>query len=543
MRRFPICTTVAATLVLSGSFVVAQTPLFPRNPARVGGVRAGEQFANAQQPGTPGGPMPMPQQVPSVVVPPVRSPMGTGPMIPAPQGGSTLMPAPREVVPGVPSATAPYSGMPGGYSMTGDVYPGNGYPMGEAYPGTVGGDFQGGANTCGGPFSYLNDAPPGSGMGSCAPGSDCGPFGRPGLARFVQPGKWYSSAEYLMWWTKSNRVPPLLTTSNAADNGFLGSPSTRILLGDQSIGDLRHSGGRFNLGYWLGCEQRWGFDGTFLFLGRNSSEFATASGGDPLLARPFLNGNTNQPFSQIIAFPGQSAGSFNANYETALWGFDANLRRYLWGNPCHRLDGLIGYKYLNLNEQLTLRETVTRSPNGFPGIAPNAVSAIVTDTFHTENRFHGGQLGLIGETRRGRWYLDSTLKVALGNMNQTARINGSQVVTNTNGTTSAFSGGLLALPGANIGTFTQNKFAVVPEATMNVGYHLTPHLRVFVGYNFLYASSVLRPSDQIDTTLDTTRIPNFATTATRLGEIRPSPTLKDSTFFAQGISFGLQFKW
>ena len=105
MRRFPICTTAAATLAFSGSFVDAQTPLFPRNPAQVGGVRAGEQFVNAQQPGTPGGPTPMPLQVPSVVVPPVRSPMGsvpmnpmgTGPMNPAPQGGSTLMPAPREV--------------------------------------------------------------------------------------------------------------------------------------------------------------------------------------------------------------------------------------------------------------------------------------------------------------------------------------------------------------------------------------------------------------------------------------------------------------
>ena len=72
-----------------------------------------------------------------------------------------------------------------------------------------------------------------------------------------------------------------------------------------------------------------------------------------------------------------------------------------------------------------------------------------------------------------------------------------------------FAGGLLALPGANIGRYTQSKFAVVPEAGVKIGYHLTPNLRLAVGYNFLYLSSVLRPGDQIDTGLDVTRIPNF----------------------------------
>ncbi len=128
-------------------------------------------------------------------------------------------------------------------------------------------------------------------------------------------------------------------------------------------------------------------------------------------------------------------------------------------------------------------------------------------------------------------------------MDQNVRIDGAQTVTFRNGMTQVFPGGLLALPGANIGSYSQNKFAVVPEATINLGYHLRPNLRIFVGYNFLYASSVLRPGEQIDPTIDVTRIPNFPTGATPLTIVRPFPTMRDTEFFAQGISFALQFKW
>lgn len=548
MRRFPICTAAAASLVITGSIAHAQTPLITRSPARIGGVRAADQYA--QVPGSV--PVPMPGGVqPPVAVPPVGSPMGTTPMGTTPMGTTPMGTNPMGTIqPGVtPSTGTPQNlGMP--REMQGSTVPSatapngqiiGGYPMGtEVYPGYVGGEYQGGPNTCGGPFSYLNDAP------ACGPNGMASEgllAGRPGLGRFIQPGKWYSSAEYLMWWTKSNRLPPLLTTSLPADNGILGAPSTTTIFGNDSFGDSRHSGARFNLGYWFGCDQRWALDGTFFFLARNGADFNASSNSTSLLARPFTNGNTGQQFSELVAFPGQAVGNFHADYNTAVYGADANLRRFLIGGPCNRLDALAGFKFMNLNESLTLRETVVRSPNGFAGVAPNAASAVVTDMFQTKNNFYGGQLGLVGEARRGRWYLDSTLKVALGNMSQTAIIDGSQVVTNTNGTVQTVSGGLLALPGANIGTYSQNRFAVVPEATMNLGYHITPHFRVFVGYNFLYASSVLRPGDQIDTTLDTTRIPNFGSTATPLANVRPAPTLRDTTFFAQGISFGIQFKW
>ena len=145
--------------------------------------------------------------------------------------------------------------------------------------------------------------------------------------------------------------------------------------------------------------------------------------------------------------------------------------------------------------------------------------------------------------RRGRWFTNLTTKIALGTVHQTAIIEGNQTISFDTGTTSSFPGGLLAVPG-NIGQYTQNKFAVVPQVGLNIGYHVTPNFRVFMGYNFMYLSSVLRPGNQIDTNIDVTRIPNFPVAgATTLPFVRPTVPLKDTDFFTQGLSFGMQWKW
>jgi hypothetical protein len=86
----------------------------------------------------------------------------------------------------------------------------------------------------------------------------------------------------------------------------------------------------------------------------------------------------------------------------------------------------------------------------------------------------------------------------------------------------------------------------MPEVGVNVGYQVTTHLRVFAGYNFLYLSNVIRPGDAIDPLVDAARIPNFplpGNPAPLAGITRPSPLVRTSDFWAQGISFGLQFNW
>ena len=168
--------------------------------------------------------------------------------------------------------------------------------------------------------------------------------------------------------------------------------------------------------------------------------------------------------------------------------------------------------------------------------------AVVFDSFETRNQFYGGQVGARAEYRRGPWFLDLRGMVALGNTRQSVTINGGQAVTDANGTTTLFTGGLLALP-TNIGRVTRDRFTVVPELTINVGWQVSPLMRIFVGYNFLFWSNVLRPGDQIDRVVDVTQIPNFRTTAMPTGLARPGVPLEGTSFWAQGLNFGLELRY
>jgi hypothetical protein len=358
---------------------------------------------------------------------------------------------------------------------------------------------------------------------------------------------WWVSAEYLLWWTPSAQLPVLVTTSPPASNGILGAPGTAVVFGGGPFGETRHTGARFGGGWWFDDSQCRGIDGRIFFLGRNGSGFTANTTQYPLLARPFFNLNAPVgPFSELVGAPGLAVGSVAVNLESSVWGAEANFRRNLVCNPCSRLDGLIGYRYLNFKESLTITEAFVRTPDSPMTVGVPATVGMITDQFQTENNFHGGQIGLTGEVRRGRWFVDGRASVAFGTTFQTATIGGGQALGFANGQVAQFQGGLLAVPGANIGTFRQDKFAVLPEVGVNLGYHLTPHLRVFVGYNFLYLSSVLRPGDVINTNIDAARIPNFPLpnpVAPLPGVPQPAPLLRTTDFWAQGISFGLQFTW
>ena len=151
-------------------------------------------------------------------------------------------------------------------------------------------------------------------------------------------------------------------------------------------------------------------------------------------------------------------------------------------------------------------------------------------------------MGLDFEVRQGPWSAELLTKLALGDTHQIVSINGSQVQDDNVLGISTFRGGLLALP-TNIGRFTQDRFSVVPELGLNLGYQVTDHLRLVVGYSFLYWSSVVRPGGQSDRNLDVTNIPNFISTALPTGQGRPAPLLQTTDFWAQGINFGLQFRF
>lgn len=349
----------------------------------------------------------------------------------------------------------------------------------------------------------------------------------------------FVQAEYLLWWVRPANIPVLASTAEGQSFGYLGMPGTQTLLGPGTFGSTARNGFRIRGGTVLG-DSGWAIDGSYFFLGEQSTTFAINSDQFPTIARPIFAPNPpiNGEFGELVAFPGLSTGSLKVDTGSFLWGADVNLRSCICRTCTARSEWFVGFRHLNLRENLTITEFVTAAGPAAPD--PVGTQITVQDRFATHNTFYGGQIGWAASRRAGRFDFDTRLSVALGGTNQTLDISGGQQRVRPGQPPEQFTGGLLAA-GPNLGQFSRNMFSVVPEATLNVGFWLTPTVRTYVGYNYLFWSNVLRPGDQIDRTVDLTFVPNapqFPFTVNR-----PQPTFKQSDVWAQGIQFGLEARW
>jgi hypothetical protein len=280
-------------------------------------------------------------------------------------------------------------------------------------------------------------------------------------------------------------------------------------------------------------------DGTFFFLGNRSVFFGAGSNGDPLLTRPFTDAQNGQENAFIVAFPGRQSGTVIAALSSRLWGAEANLRSMLSRGAFHQISVIGGFRFLDLHEELRMQEWDAFVPRR--DFDPDAWR-VTADHFHTSNQFYGGQLGTELRWCRGRFFVDAYSKVALGVSVESAGINGWSQYTNALGQFGSIGIGDLALP-SNIGSCSQGKFAVVPEAGINIGYALTQHIRLMIGYTFLFWSSVFRPGDQIDHVINPSEFSYALGRGPIVGPQRPTFTFRDSDFWAQGLNFGLEFRY
>jgi len=347
-------------------------------------------------------------------------------------------------------------------------------------------------------------------------------------------------AEYLLWWTNNQRIPVLATTSTNGGFGFLGDPGTQTLLDEGTLGKSLRGGFRARAGYWFDECGRCGIDGSFFFLANQTTFASFDSANTPTITRPIFAPNFPGEFGEIVAFPGISSGTLNVETTSKLWGFDMNIRRALCKTCESHSEVFAGYRTLGLNESLTINEFITAQA-GNPS-DPGGTVVTVSDSFQTRNRFHGGQVGYAMERTWDRWTVEGRGSVALGNTSQTVEIAGFQTRTRPGQPMETFSGGLLAT-GPNLGAFERDRFSVVPEFTLNLGYWVTPVIKAYVGYNFLYWSNVARAGDQIDRVVDVTLVPNPPAGVPFSGQFRPQPTFTQANLVVNGIQFGLMGRW
>jgi hypothetical protein len=341
----------------------------------------------------------------------------------------------------------------------------------------------------------------------------------------------YGGADYLLWWFKKGGIPPLITHGEITDipTGALGQPGTKLLFGDQRFGSDPFSGMRFTLGSWLGDDQNWGVETSWLWLEQRRSFFHASGTGDPgtgSLNVVLFNGDGNfeDSFPQV-ALEGTSAGEVNVRLVQRMWGAEFNVRKVCCCSDCFRLSALAGFRYLSLEESLDLQTSSTALP------AELGISTAVEDSFGARNNIYLGQVGAQADLFRGNFRLSVLGKVAIGGNDEAVKISGTTVTTDPiNGTVVTPGTGYFSGP-KNIGNHHGGDFVVVPEVGVNLGYQITHNLTATVGYNFLWVSNVVRPGDQIDRTV------------TFLTNDRPGVLFHTSDFWAQGINFGLQFRY
>jgi hypothetical protein len=362
----------------------------------------------------------------------------------------------------------------------------------------------------------------------------------------------FVQAEYLMWWATPMQMPLLGTTSTTGGFGFVGEPGTVPILGPgQIIGPFRN-GVRARAGTWLGECNNCGIDGSFFYLGSKSVDIVRTSDQFPIITRPIFSPNPKPGGGGIIGnsgeavtVPGILTGALTAHADSVIYGFDANIRKCLHTCCDWHAEWFAGYRNVSMQETLSITENINVVGPGAGRVSitdPVGSVVFVRDTFKTNNYFNGGQIGALYERQWGRFSVCSRGSIAFGVTHQEIDIDGFQVRTQPGKPPMAFTGGGLLAAGPNIGSFTRNEFSVVPELTVNVGYRVSPSLRVYGGWNLLYWSNVVRPGDQIDGVVDVTFVPN-APAVPPSGLARPTVPFRQSDMWISGIQFGAEWRW
>jgi hypothetical protein len=365
----------------------------------------------------------------------------------------------------------------------------------------------------------------------------------------VEPyrGRMFLRGEYLGWFMDPMDTPPLVTTNPVGtpqnQAGFIGGTDTTTLFGGE-LNDSFRSGFRVRGGWYVDPSRFWAIGGDYYQLFGSGESFNAVSNGSPILARPFFDIVAGRETAQFASFPAVVRGDIAVESDTQLRSFGINLQADAVNPPNHpsqiangcarepRVDWIVGYRNVRLEDSLTFRENLT-------ALVPPGGIVNLRESFETENQFQGIELGFVREVPLGRWWFETTSRVAVGNNSQRVKIAGSTRLVEA-GVAETFPGGLYAQR-TNIGTFERDRFTVVPELGATLGFHLGPRMSLTAGYTFVYISNVVRAGDQIDTDINPGLLPVEVNPLN--GPLRPRFLFRETDFYAHGITVGGDFRF
>jgi hypothetical protein len=312
--------------------------------------------------------------------------------------------------------------------------------------------------------------------------------------------------------------------------------SVRTIYGDKGTDPGTFDGIRAQIGAWLDPNHCWGVDASYLHLRQQSDSFFIQSNGVPVIGRGFVDLTVRDRliFLQLSTPTGDTA-FININAPVEMYTFDANVRRKGPSVFSDRVDYLAGVRYLNLRDGITIDSGFTAFDDA--GALIGSVRSF--ESFRAANQFYGGQIGFDAHSHWGRWTLDLMGKFAMGWVHQEAEIAGFAFFDDAAGVRTNFPNqSILYVQQSNVGSFSRDRFAVMPEILIKLGYQITPHIRACVGYDLLAVSSVQRSGAAIDPAVNPSRT-QFIQVREPSDLNRPAFVFQGTDFWAQGITFGL----
>jgi hypothetical protein len=120
-----------------------------------------------------------------------------------------------------------------------------------------------------------------------------------------------------------------------------------------------------------------------------------------------------------------------------------------------------------------------------------------------------------------------------------AKASGSTTQTTPQGVTT-HPGGVFAPTAGS--TVSDDRLAVLPELSLTAGYQLASWCRVMVGYNFLYASQVVRASSLVGP-VDSRTVPQLFSVDAASQTQTATPHPQTSSLWVQGLTAGLEFRF
>jgi hypothetical protein len=316
--------------------------------------------------------------------------------------------------------------------------------------------------------------------------------------------------------------------------GFIGLFSISTVTNPHETPVNFGGGVNYAWGYWLNPQQTTAIQGSAFFgLGYANSHSAQAD------TATFIN-TTPDVFVQL----------FDDNTKVAaggIWdvfyGTDVNYRmrvphsQYFPYFPDDtKFDVLVGWRYIGLDELTFSSSSIfTRTYRTELGLPPPFNAQLVNSSrpkfLSVWNNFIGPQTGFNVEQHWGRYWVESENKVAVGATIEPVWTGPTTL--STTPTQSIFLAGIplqvnngdSSITGTGHSTFNiKAAFTVVPNGTLKIGYDIIPDRRsVTLAYNYLYMSQVGLIGYQFPSP--------------------GSPSIRQSSFFAQGITFGYKEKF